>query len=132
MTTSASSIQYYLHFLFFQCYILYKCGGTGISDFYLNTICDMSRTMLHIIICDISHVMSHIQYVICHIEYHILYATYNMWLLTLRGFCRRNVSDWNVACLSNILLYHFFTPMSIVILHKNFFPKLWNFTNCNY
>ena len=63
MTTSASSIQYYLHFLFFQYHILYECGGAGISDFYLNTMCDMSRTMLHIIICDMSHIRSHI--IIC-------------------------------------------------------------------
>lgn len=46
-------------FYFFQCYILYKCGGAGISDFYLNTICDMSRTMLHIIICDMLHAKLH-------------------------------------------------------------------------
>jgi len=59
-------------FYFFQCYILYKCGGAGISDFYLNTICDMSRTMLHIIICDMSRTMLHI--IICdmsHVRSHI-------------------------------------------------------------
>ena len=46
-------------FYFFQCYILYKCGGAGISDFYLNTICDISHGMLHIIICDMLHARLH-------------------------------------------------------------------------
>jgi hypothetical protein len=46
-------------FYFFQCYILYKCGGAGISDFYLNTICDISHGMLHIIICDMLHAKLH-------------------------------------------------------------------------
>nr|DAZ62820.1 MAG TPA: hypothetical protein [Caudoviricetes sp.] len=46
-------------FYFFQCYILYKCGGAGISDFCLNTICDISHGMLHIIICDMLHTRLH-------------------------------------------------------------------------
>lgn len=34
-------------------------GGAGISDFYLNTICDISHSMLHIIICDMLHAKLH-------------------------------------------------------------------------